>query len=68
MGLLDIIRDILKRDKKNAQIYATTLKKKYGGSEQLEIGLYDGKTPIANSKVIININNKDYQKIILISR
>lgn len=62
MGLLDIIKSILGKNKPNAQIYCTTLKKTYGQSEPLEIGLYDGKTPIASNKIIININNKDYER------
>lgn len=62
MSLLDKILEIFKIGKKNAQIYATTLKKKYGEKEQLEIGLYDGKTPIANNKVTININNVNYER------
>lgn len=62
MSLIDIIKNIFKSNKKNAQIYATTLKKKYGAKEPLEIGVYDGKTPIANNKVTININNVNYER------
>ena len=62
MGIIDYIRRILQGNKQNAQIYATTLKKKYGTKDQLEIGLYDNKTPITNNKITININGVDYQR------
>ena len=62
MGIIDYIKRILQGNKQNAQIYATTLKKKYGTKDQLEIGLYDNKTPITNNKITININGVDYQR------
>ena len=36
--------------------------KDYGGSEQLQITLTEGGSPVANADVNININNKDYIK------
>ena len=62
MSLIDYIRNLLNNNKKTPQIYATTLKKKYNEKEQLEIGLYDNKTPITNNKITININNKNYER------
>lgn len=62
MGLLETIKNILSLNKKNAQIYATTLQKTYGETEPLEIGLYDGKTPIANTTIKITINKVPYNR------
>lgn len=62
MGLLDTIKNILSLNKKNAQIYATTLQKTYGETEPLEIGLYDGKTPIVNTTINITINGVKYNR------
>ena len=62
MSIIDYIRNLINNGKKTPQIYATTLKKKYNTKEQLEIGLYDNKTPITNNKITININNKDYER------
>ena len=63
MGIIDYIKKILGNNKKTATIYTTPLKKKYGESEPLEIGLYDNKTPITNEKIGIQINGKQYIKI-----
>ena len=62
MSIIDYIRNLINNGKKTPQIYATTLKKKYNEKEQLEIGLYDNKTPITNNKITININNRDYER------
>lgn len=62
MGLLDSIKQLLTKNKKDANIYATTFKKTYGENEPLEIGLYSGTTPLANKKVTIDINGKKYEK------
>lgn len=62
MSILEYIKNILFSNKKNAQIYAKTLKKEYGESEPLEIGLYDGKTPIPNEDIGIEVNTKQYIK------
>ena len=72
MGILDYIKNILFSNKKNAQIYAKTLKKEYGESEPLEIGLYDGKTPIPNEDIGIEDigidNNHEKKEISFILR
>ena len=62
MNILDYIRNILNNNKKNAQIYAVALEKDYNTQEQLEIGIYNNKTPIANEEVGIEINGKQYIK------
>ena len=60
MGIIDYIRSIFSTNKKNATIFTTVLKKKYGEKDPLEIGLYDGKTPITNEDVGIEVNGKQY--------
>lgn len=62
MGILDYIKNLFQSGKKSAQIYATPLKKKYNEKGALEIGLYDGKTPIAGENLGIEVNNKQYIK------
>lgn len=62
MSILDYIKDIFSSNKKTAQIYAKTLQKTYGEKDQLEIGLYDGKTPITDTDVNININSANYKR------
>ena len=62
MSLIDYILNIFKTNKKNAQIYAQPLQKTYGEKEQLEIGLYDNKTPITNTEVTITVNGIKYQR------
>ena len=62
MSILDYILNIFKNDKKNAQIYAQPLQKTYGEKEQLEIGLYDDKTPITDTDVTITLNGVKYNR------
>lgn len=62
MSILEYIKNLFSTDKKTANIYATTLQKKYGEKEPLEIALYDKKTPIINQKVMIEINKRVYEK------
>lgn len=60
MGLLDYLKNLFKSDKKNATLYAMVLKKEYNEKEPLEIGLYDGKTPIIGEDIGIEVNKKQY--------
>lgn len=62
MNILDYIKGIFSSNKKTATFYATSLKKKYNEKEALEFALYDDKTPIRNTEVGIEINNKPYIK------
>ena len=62
MSLIDYIKGIINNGKQNAQIYAQTLQKTYGEKQQLEIGLYDGKTPITDTNITIIINNVPYTR------
>lgn len=62
MGLIDYIKNILNNNKKSVQIYAVALEKDYNEQKALEIGIYEGKTPITNTEVIIEINNKKYER------
>ena len=63
MGLLDWIKQLFSNNKKNARIYATTFNKTYGEGDPLEVGLYEGTTPLANKKIIININGVNYERV-----
>ena len=63
MNILDWIKNLFASDKRNAQLYLKDLTKTFGESDKLEVGLYDGTTPLANRSVTINVNGKDYQKI-----
>lgn len=60
MSILDYIRNLFSNGKKTANLYGTSLKKPFGTEEPLEIGLYGGKTPIANEDIGIEINGKQY--------
>ena len=60
MKILDYIRNILNNGKKNAQIYAVALEKDYNTKEALEIGVYNGKNPVSNEEIGIEINGKQY--------
>lgn len=62
MNILEWIKTILGNGKKNAKFYTKTLKKNIGESEALQIGLYDGETPITDEEIGIEINGKQYIK------
>ena len=62
MSILDYIKKLFSGNKKTAQVYAVDFKKKYGDKEPLEIAVYDGNSPIKNTKVTIRINGKNYEK------
>ena len=62
MSFLDLIKKILGNGKKNAKFYTKTLKKNIGDPTPLEIGLYDGETPIINEEIGIEINTQKYIK------
>lgn len=62
MSFLDIIKQILGNGKKNARFITKTLVKTYGDPEPLEVGLYDGNTPIDNKDIGIEVNSKQYIK------
>ena len=60
MSILDYIKQLFSNGKKTATIYTKTLKKSYDDKQPLEIGLYDGKTPIPNEYIGIDFNTKQY--------
>jgi len=60
MGILDYIKNLFKSNKKIARIIAQDLSKTQGAKDQLEIGLYENKTPLINKEITININGVDY--------
>ena len=62
MNILDYILNLFKQNKKNANIYTTPLTKKHGEPEPLTVGLYDGKTPIPDEPIGIEVNGKQYIK------
>ena len=62
MYILDWITSILRNGKKNAKFYTKPLKKNIGDPTPLEIGLYDGETPITNEEIGIEINTQKYIK------
>ena len=60
MNILEVIKNFLSNNKKNARFITKTLVKTYGDPEQLEVGLYDGNTPIDNEDIGIEVNGKQY--------
>ena len=62
MYILDLIKSILGNGKKNARFYSKTLEKNIGDPTPLQIGLYDGETPITNEEIGIEINTRKYIK------
>lgn len=62
MNILDWIKSILSNGKKNAKFYTKTLKKNIGDTTPLEVGLYDGETPITDEEIGIEINGRQYIK------
>ena len=62
MNILDLIKKILGNGKKNGRFYTKTLEKTIGDPTPLEIGLYDGKTPITGEEIGIEINGREYIK------
>ena len=62
MNILEVIKNFLSNNKKNARFITKTLVKTYGDPEPLEIGLYDGVTPIDNEDIGIEVNGKQYIK------
>ena len=63
MSIVEWIKSILGNGKKNGKFYVKTLKKPVGDTTPLEIGLYEGETPITGEEIGIQINNgKQYIK------
>ena len=62
MGLIDWIRNLFGNGKKNPLFISKTLTKTYGEPEPLEVGLYDGKTPLTNRTIDIKINGVKYER------
>ena len=62
MSFLDLIKKILGNGKKNARFYSKTLEKNVGDPTPLQVGLYDGETPITNEEIGIEINTRKYIK------
>lgn len=62
MGFLDFIKSLFGNNKKNAKLIVDDLSKDYGDAKPLEVALYDGDTPLVEREIVININNKDYNR------
>ena len=60
MNILEVIKNFLSNNKKNARFITKTLVKTYGDPEPLEVGLYDKNTPIDNEDIGIEVNGKQY--------
>lgn len=62
MSFIDLIREILGNNKKNAQLITKDLCKVYGEKDQLEVALYEWNTPLVNKIVTFNVNGRDYDR------
>lgn len=62
MSLLDYIKELFKNNKRNAKIITKDFSKTFGEKDQLEVGLYEGKTPLSDKEVIIILNGVIYKR------
>jgi|GEM_PF-3174664 len=62
MGILDWIKNILGNNKKNARLITKDLIKTYGEKDQLEVGLYEGNSPLPGKMITFNVNGMDYYR------
>ena len=62
MRILDYIKNLFQTNKKYPRIITTDLHKTIGEPDQLEVGLFDGETPLQDKNVTININGVDYTR------
>lgn len=62
MSIIDLIRELLGNNKKNAKLIVKDLSKIFGESDQLEVALLEGSTPLAEKEICINVNDKTYSK------
>lgn len=60
MGFFDFLKELFTNNKKNAKLITYDLIKTYGEKGQLEVALYDGKTPLTGKQVKFNVNGIDY--------
>ena len=62
MSFIDFIKKLIGNNKKTARIIIKNLIKTYGTTTPFEVGLYDGKTPLADKILYITINGMSYQR------
>ena len=62
MSLLDKILNLFNVNKKYPKIITEDLHKVSGEAKQLEVAIYDGKTPIVNKKVTFKVNSVPYSR------
>ena len=62
MSFIDLIRELLGNNKKNAELITNDLVKIYGDDDQLEVALYEKDIPLKGKNIIFNVNGKDYER------
>jgi len=62
VSLLDKILNLFNVNKKYPKIITEDLHKVSGEAKQLEVAIYDGKTPIVNKKVTFKVNSVPYSR------
>ena len=62
MNIIDYILSIIRSNKKTTQLYVEDLEKTYKSPDRLEMGLYNNLKPLANKKLIIDINDVKYER------
>lgn len=62
MGLIDMLKEFLGTNKKNPRLITTDLVKTYGGTNPLEVALYDDKTPLIDKEILIKVNGVEYNR------
>lgn len=62
MKIIDYILSIIRSNKKATQLYIEDLEKIYKSPDKLEMGLYNNLKPLADKKLIIDINDVKYER------
>lgn len=62
MSFLDFLKNLFGNNKKNARLITKDLTKTFGEKDPLEIGLFEGNTPLSDKNVTIEINGVTYQR------
>lgn len=62
MSLIEWIKQLFNTNKKYPKIITRDFHKTSGEPDQLEVAIYDDKTPITNKNINININGVDYTR------
>ena len=62
MNILEFLKNLFSKNKKQLNIISTDMYMKEGTHEQLEIALYENRTPVEEKELIININGIPYTR------